>query len=119
MYEEISKHGRTHRVHGGCKCPLKDYSIRKSLPLACATWCITATPISTQNRRIIALRKPPTKSYATSRKADFVALCGTSIKHTKKGFGFYTESFFAYKIFINADILLTFYDAYAIIGKIP
>ena len=54
--------------------PLNGYSARKSLLLACATWCIMATPTSTQNRRIIALRNPPTKSYATSRKVDFVAL---------------------------------------------
>ena len=53
---------------------LKDYSIRKSSPLACVTWCITATPTSTRNRRIIALRKLPTKSYGTSRKVAYVAL---------------------------------------------
>ena len=66
--------------------PLNGYSIRKSLPLACATWCITATPTSTPNRRIIVLRKPPIKSYATSRKVACVALY-EQFKGKRKRFG--------------------------------
>ena len=95
---------------------LKGYSIRKSLLSACATLCITATPTSTRNRRIIALRKPPTKSYATSRKVAYVALYATFNRaKTKKSSVFPPNSFFAYKMFTNVDILLTFSDTYAII----
>ena len=54
---------------------LKDaYFKRKSFPLACATWCIMATPTSTRNRRFIVLQTPPTGYYATSRKVAYVVL---------------------------------------------
>ena len=58
----------------------------------------TAIPIDTQNRHIIALRKPPTKSYATSRKVVYVVL-SAPFKRTKneKEFGIQAEFFLLHK----------------------
>ena len=59
-------------------------------------------------------------TYGTSRKVDFLALYAR-FKRTKneKEFGIQAEFFFAYKMFTNMDMMLTFDDERAIIEKIP